>query len=182
MMHKKEQPLISICIPTYNGESFLEEALDSIVNQTYRNIEVVFSDDASADNTLGIIDKFKSQSNLPIYVFNHLPKGIASNWNHTLEKANGKYIKIRHDSMYQSAYMHLNNFAVNISKGKQVKKGELIGYMGQTGAATGSHLCFRFYKNGLAIDPRKTEFPKGQRLGTEMLGIYYHSLDTLKVL
>lgn len=71
----------------------------------------------------------------------------------------GNYIKIRHNSVYTTVYMHLQGFAKGISVGKQVSQGELIGYVGKTGLATGPHLDFRFYKNGQAVDPLKVESP-----------------------
>jgi glycosyltransferase involved in cell wall biosynthesis len=85
--------LVSICIPTYNGATFLQEALDSIKAQTYNNIEVIVSDDASSDNTLSLVEKFKKEVNFPVFVYNHDPKGIGANWNNSVKKSNGDYIK-----------------------------------------------------------------------------------------
>lgn len=87
------QPLVSICIPTYNGERYLQEALDSVKAQTYKNIEVIISDDNSKDHTLEICDRFKNEVDFPVYIYNHTPSGIGANWNHCVEKANGEYIK-----------------------------------------------------------------------------------------
>ena len=85
--------LVSICIPTYNGDKYLQEALDSVKAQTYRNIEVVISDDASKDSTLAICHNFKNEVDFPVYIYSHQPCGIGANWNHCIEKANGDYIK-----------------------------------------------------------------------------------------
>jgi glycosyltransferase involved in cell wall biosynthesis len=85
--------LVSICIPTYNGESYLEEALHSIKYQTYKNVEVIISDDSSTDRTLEICEKFKKATHIPIYIYNHNPNGIGANWNNCIKKANGNYIK-----------------------------------------------------------------------------------------
>ena len=71
----------------------------------------------------------------------------------------GNYVSIKHNSVYSTTYMHLNGFARGIRKGVYVKQGDLIGYVGSTGLATGPHLDFRFYKNGYAIDPLKVEAP-----------------------
>ncbi|MFV0530348.1 MAG: glycosyltransferase family 2 protein [Flavobacteriales bacterium] len=87
------QDLVSVCIPTYNGAQFLREALDSLKNQTYSNIEVIISDDDSKDNTLQIVEEFKERFDKPIYIYNHSPNGIGANWNYSIEKANGEYIK-----------------------------------------------------------------------------------------
>ncbi|NJX15033.1 glycosyltransferase family 2 protein [Tamlana crocina] len=86
-------PLVSICIPTYNGAEFLEEALNSAINQTYDNLEIIVSDDNSKDGTLKIIENYKSETNIPIQVYKHNPSGIGANWNNCIEKSNGDYIK-----------------------------------------------------------------------------------------
>jgi glycosyltransferase involved in cell wall biosynthesis len=85
--------LISICIPTYNGENYILEALNSIKNQSYKNIEVIISDDNSNDKTLEICEKFKSEVDFPVYIYNHLPNGIGSNWNNCILKSKGDYIQ-----------------------------------------------------------------------------------------
>ena len=71
----------------------------------------------------------------------------------------GNIIKIKHNSVYTTAYLHLKGFAKGIKGGVYVKQGDLIGYVGSTGLSTGPHLDFRFYKNGKAIDPLKVEAP-----------------------
>jgi murein DD-endopeptidase MepM/ murein hydrolase activator NlpD len=71
----------------------------------------------------------------------------------------GNCIKIRHNSIYETAYLHLKGFAKGISVGKYVHQGDLIGYVGSTGLATGPHLDFRFYKYGEPVDPLKVEAP-----------------------
>ncbi|WP_223033957.1 glycosyltransferase family 2 protein [Hanstruepera marina] len=86
-------PLVSICIPTYNGETYIKEALQSAINQNYSNLEIVISDDASNDNTLAIIEGFKSKTNIPIKIYKHTPNGIGANWNNCIRKAKGDYIK-----------------------------------------------------------------------------------------
>lgn len=87
------RPLVSICIPTYNGEKYLQEALDSVKGQTYKDIEVVISDDSSQDRTLSIANRFKQEVSFPVHIYQHQPSGIGANWNHCVEKANGEYIK-----------------------------------------------------------------------------------------
>lgn len=85
--------LVSICIPTYNGDKFIAEALKSAINQTYNYIEIIISDDASIDNTLAIVESFKHKTNIPINIYNHKPNGIGANWNNCVKQANGVYIK-----------------------------------------------------------------------------------------
>jgi glycosyltransferase involved in cell wall biosynthesis len=86
-------PLVSICIPIFNGEQFIVEAMESAINQSYANLEIVISDDASKDTTLQLIEKFKEKTQIPIQIYNHVPNGIGANWNNCIEQAKGEYIK-----------------------------------------------------------------------------------------
>ncbi|MBN1596711.1 MAG: peptidoglycan DD-metalloendopeptidase family protein [Bacteroidales bacterium] len=74
-------------------------------------------------------------------------------------KGAGNMIKIKHNSVYTTAYLHLYAFAKGVKVGKYVRQGDIIGYVGTTGLSTGPHLDFRFYKNGKPIDPLKVKAP-----------------------
>jgi murein DD-endopeptidase MepM/ murein hydrolase activator NlpD len=74
-------------------------------------------------------------------------------------RGNGNWIKIQHNSVYATAYLHLSRYGKGIRQGVYVKQGDIIGYVGNTGLSTGPHLDFRFYKNGYAVDPLKVEAP-----------------------
>ena len=87
------RPLVSICIPTYNGAAFLQEALDSVLAQTFKPLEVIISDDASKDDTLKIVTHFAKNAPFPVKVVPHEPQGIGANWNHSIQHATGTYIK-----------------------------------------------------------------------------------------
>jgi murein DD-endopeptidase MepM/ murein hydrolase activator NlpD len=71
----------------------------------------------------------------------------------------GKMVKIRHNSTYQTAYLHMSRFKKGIRKGSKVKQGDVIGYVGSTGYATGPHLHFSFYERGRYVDPLGKKFP-----------------------
>ena len=71
----------------------------------------------------------------------------------------GNYVYIKHNSVYTTCYMHLNGYAKGLAPGVRVTQGQVIGYVGKTGLATGPHLDFRVFKNGSAIDPLKMEAP-----------------------
>jgi murein DD-endopeptidase MepM/ murein hydrolase activator NlpD len=75
------------------------------------------------------------------------------------KRGGGNYVKVKHNGTYSTTYMHLKGFAKGIKVGKHVKQGDLLGYVGQTGLATGPHLDFRFYRNGKAVNPLKVESP-----------------------
>ncbi len=76
----------------------------------------------------------------------------------------GKYVRIRHNSTYQTAYAHMHRIAKGIKKGKRVKQGQIIGYVGTTGRSTGPHLHYELIRNGKQISPRKVKFPSGEKL------------------
>lgn len=69
----------------------------------------------------------------------------------------GNYIKVRHNSVYTTTYMHLSGFAKGIVVGSRVRQGQVIGYVGSTGLSTGPHLDFRVAKNGSLVDPLTIE-------------------------
>jgi len=81
----------------------------------------------------------------------------------------GNMVKIKHNSVYSTAYLHLKNFAKGITKGVYVTQGEVIGYVGSSGLSTGPHLDFRFYKNGNPVDPLKVEAPPVEPVKEENL-------------
>jgi len=83
-------PLVSVCIPTYNGAKFLKEALVSVEQQTYSEIEIVISDDDSQDETLEIVKAL----DLPkVRIFTHPRYGLVGNWNYCIKNSKGTYIK-----------------------------------------------------------------------------------------
>lgn len=86
-------PLVSICMPTYNGARYLEEALRSAFAQTYPALELVVSDDGSTDDTLAIVERLRTEAPMPVRVVTHRPAGIGANWNHCVAQARGVYIK-----------------------------------------------------------------------------------------
>ena len=71
----------------------------------------------------------------------------------------GNTVKIRHNSTYTTAYLHLSKYGKDIAVGKRVSQGQVIGYVGSTGASTGPHLDFRVWKGGTPIDPLKMVSP-----------------------
>ncbi|HBI81272.1 MAG TPA: metalloendopeptidase [Bacteroidales bacterium] len=75
------------------------------------------------------------------------------------DNAAGNYVKIRHNSVYTTGYNHFSRFAKGIAKGVRVKQGDIIGYVGRTGYATGPHLDMRVWMNGAPVDPLKIKSP-----------------------
>jgi len=85
----------------------------------------------------------------------------------TNEGGAGRMVKIQHNSVYATGYMHLSRFGEGISSGKFVKQGDIIGYVGSSGLSTGPHLDFRFYKNGSPVDPLKVDAPPVEPVSEE---------------
>jgi murein DD-endopeptidase MepM/ murein hydrolase activator NlpD len=75
------------------------------------------------------------------------------------ENGSGRIVRIVHNSVYSTAYLHLSRFGAGISPGAYVKQGDIIGYVGSSGLSTGPHLDFRFYRNGSPVDPLSVEAP-----------------------
>ena len=92
----------------------------------------------------------------------------------------GNTVKIRHNSVYTTAYLHLSRYAKGLKKGDRVKQGQVIGYVGSTGASTGPHLDFRVWKNGTPIDPLKLESPSVEPVSKENIDAFFITRDALK--
>src|SRR2546423_12636792 len=89
------QPLISICIPSYNEPELLERALLSIINQDYKNVEVIISDDTPDESVKKIIPEYSNRLQLSYY--QNLPSlGSPKNWNAALNKGKGEYLMLLH--------------------------------------------------------------------------------------
>lgn len=78
------------------------------------------------------------------------------------EGAGGNTVRIRHNSVYTTAYLHLSKYAKGLKAGQRVRQGEVIGYVGSTGRSTGPHLDFRVWKNGSPINPLKMDSPPAE--------------------
>ena len=99
------------------------------------------------------------------------------------KRGGGNYVKIKHNSVYSTTYMHLSKFGKDVRKGLYVKQGDVIGYVGATGLATGPHLDFRFYKNGSPVNPLKVKAPPVEPIHEENLSEYKQRLGfTMSVL
>ncbi|MBZ9627068.1 peptidoglycan DD-metalloendopeptidase family protein [Psychroflexus sp. CAK1W] len=94
-------------------------------------------------------------------------------------RGNGNYVKVRHTSKYSTQYLHMSRRAVKV--GQYVKQGEIIGYVGQTGLATGPHVCYRFWVNGRQVDPYKEDLPEAEPMKEELKPSYFEFMAPLKV-
>lgn len=84
----------------------------------------------------------------------------------------GNMLRIRHNSLYQTAYLHLQGFAKNMRKGAKVYQGQVVGYVGATGSATGPHLHFAFYESNQYVDPLGRKFPSADPVAASSMGVF----------
>jgi murein DD-endopeptidase MepM/ murein hydrolase activator NlpD len=95
--------------------------------------------------------------------------------------AAGNYLKIRHNSVYTTGYNHLSRYGKAIVTGVRVKQGQVIGFVGQTGYATGPHLDMRFWMNGQSIDPLKVKAPPVEPIKKENLEVYLEFIKGMQM-
>lgn len=87
-------------------------------------------------------------------------------------KYNGNYVKVKHNSVYTTQYLHMSKIKSGIRPGVRVNQGDVIGFVGSTGLATGPHVCYRFWKNGKQVDPYKQNLPKAEPIKKANLETY----------
>jgi len=80
---------------------------------------------------------------------------------------NGNYVKIRHNGTFTTQYLHMSRIAPNVRAGMKIRQGQTIGFVGSTGLATGPHLCYRFWRNGVQVDALRVELPPSQPIQKE---------------
>jgi len=96
-----------------------------------------------------------------------------------LESGYGKYIRIRHNNGYDTAYGHMTAFARGIEEGTRVRQGQVIGFVGSTGLSTGSHLHYEILVNGRFVDPMRIKLPRGRVLEGPLLAGFEQERERL---
>jgi murein DD-endopeptidase MepM/ murein hydrolase activator NlpD len=91
---------------------------------------------------------------------------------------NGNYVKIRHNNTYSTQYLHMSRRKVK--RGKYVKQGDVIGWVGMTGNTSGPHVCYRFWKNGKQVDPFKQKLPSAKPLKKSLKPTYKKFIEPYK--
>ncbi len=92
----------------------------------------------------------------------------------------GNYVKIKHANGYETAYAHLNGFAKGIRKGKRVRQGQIIAYVGSTGRSTGPHLHYEVLRRGKQINPLKLKTTDGKKLSGKSLEAFAEERDWIE--
>jgi murein DD-endopeptidase MepM/ murein hydrolase activator NlpD len=97
----------------------------------------------------------------------------------------GKYVRIRHNSTYKTAYGHMSRIAKRARRGKRVRQGQVIGFVGSTGRSTGPHLHYEVLRQGRQVNPLKIKLPSGEKLKGKALESFHvrrERIDALREL
>jgi murein DD-endopeptidase MepM/ murein hydrolase activator NlpD len=94
----------------------------------------------------------------------------------------GKYVKLKHNNGYETAYGHMSAFAKGLEPGKRVRQGQVIGFVGSTGQSTGAHVHYEILVNGRFVDPMRIKLPRGRSLEGMMLTGFEKERDRLDVM
>ena len=93
-------------------------------------------------------------------------------------RANGRYVKIRHNNTYDTQYLHMSKS--NVKVGQFVEQGDVIGFVGMTGITSGPHVCYRFWKNGIQVDPFKQKLPEAKPINESLKNKYFSDIVLIK--
>lgn len=96
-------------------------------------------------------------------------------------RANGNYVKVKHNKTYSTQYLHMSRFKEGQKVGDFVAQGDIIGYVGSTGASTGPHVCYRFWKNGKQVDARAQKFDNAKPMDSIHIPVYTKFMDSVKI-
>lgn len=91
---------------------------------------------------------------------------------------NGNYVKIRHNATYSTQYLHMSKRKAKV--GQFVKQGDVIGWVGMTGNTGGPHVCYRFWKNGVQVDPFREKLPEAEPISENLKAKYLEFIQPLK--
>ncbi len=91
---------------------------------------------------------------------------------------NGNFVKVKHDRTYSTQYLHMSRILVR--RGQRVTQGSVIGRVGSTGLATGPHVCYRFWKNGVQVDALRLKLPNSQPMESKNLPRFKQQIEPLK--
>ena len=91
----------------------------------------------------------------------------------------GKYVKLKHNNGYETAYGHMSAFAKGLEVGKRVRQGQVIGFVGSTGQSTGSHVHYEILVNGRFVDPMRIKLPRGRSLDGPLMTGFEKERDRL---
>ena len=92
----------------------------------------------------------------------------------------GRYIRIRHNSTYDTAYAHMSRIARGITPGRRVEQGQIIGYVGSSGRSTGPHLHYEILVNNRKVNPLTVSLPTGEKIPAELLADFRSQVELVE--
>ena len=93
-------------------------------------------------------------------------------------RANGRYVKVRHNNTYDTQYLHMRKS--NVKVGQFIEQGDVVGWVGMTGNTSGPHVCYRFWKNGIQVDPFKQKLPEAKPINESLKNKYFSDIVLIK--
>jgi murein DD-endopeptidase MepM/ murein hydrolase activator NlpD len=93
-------------------------------------------------------------------------------------RANGRYVKVKHNNTYSTQYLHMRKS--NVKVGQFVEQGDVLGFVGMTGNTSGPHVCYRFWKNGVQVDPFKQKLPEAKPINESLKNKYFSDIVLIK--
>ena len=93
-------------------------------------------------------------------------------------RANGRYVTVKHNNTYSTQYLHMQKS--NVRVGQQIEQGDVIGWVGMTGNTSGPHVCYRFWKNGLQVDPFKQKLPEAKPVSESLKKQYFRDISLVR--
>src|SRR3989344_4451659 len=153
-----ETPLVSICIPVFNRAELIWRALESCINQTYKNIEIVVSDNASADNTKAVVLEYARRNKRVKYFRNEINIGSGNNYLKSIERASGYFAQtLGSDDWLSRNYVHecVQNFLINPEAAAiltntitfELQKDNYLRFIGENPLKSGRYSADWFFKN-----------------------------------
>lgn len=145
-------PFISVCIPSYKRLNYLQRLLDSILTQTFRNVEVIISDDSNDDSVENLIKSYTGEI-LIRYFKNNPGKGTPANWNAAIARAEGEWIKLMHDDDWFTSPESLANFAGCTGKQQKIICSGYTSHFEETGKKPRQHILSLAQKRKIIHNP-----------------------------
>ncbi len=187
-----KEPKISVCLPTYNGAKFLAEAIESVLNQTIDDLELVIGDDGSADDTRSMVEGYAQKDSRISYFFNPKNVGYLRNTNQILKRCRGRFIKtFAQDDVFEPTCLaqmlaalevHKNVSLVCVSRRHIDEQGKVIDVLHKfpdSGMRPGKEMIKLYLREFLnrTGNPSQMCFRRQERVSA-FNAAYYHSADT----
>ncbi len=166
---------VSICIPAYEQPENLAKCLNSIAKQSFKDFEVIITDDSKSDNLMKIVNQYKDKFSI-LYIKNSPAKGSPENWNESLRYAKGKYIKILHHDDYFTSENSLKIFVELLENNSDVQVAfSSSRHVDAEGKYLSSHILSNKSMHKIKKDSKQLFF--GNLIGAPSIMMYHKDLN-----